>query len=302
MRDAIWPRMANHNGRTERDDAREFSNQQEQNFQADSDNTEHGYQDPRDQRERSHGRDDMRGGDFANRNYQTTDPSSDHSARGLRSFSQAVDELTERNLRADRDATPSVTDLTERRNNRGQSGVQAGGRGPGAYRGPVTRGGNDGQWGDFDRGGRSSSGSGVSQDSDRGYVTQAPQDPRAQRYEGLQQRWSAGQSRGPHAGKGPKGFVRADERISELVHEALTDHEHIDASNISVTVKDGEVTLTGNVDNRNAKLQAEDLVATVNGVKEIHNQIRVGLVSSSANSSHVEIPDDHGNTKPQRPS
>ncbi len=253
--------MANHNGRTERDDAREFSNQQYQNFQADSGNTERGYQDPRDQRERSRGRDDVRSGQLASRNYQATDAENERSLRGLRGPSQA---------------SP-----------RGQSGVQAGGRGPGAYRGPVTRGGNDGQWGDFDRGGRSVRD--VSQDGDRGHEPQVrhdgAQDPRAQRYEGLQQRWSAEQARGPHAGKGPKGFVRSDERISELVHEALTDHEHIDASNLGVTVKDGEVTLTGHVEHRNAKLQAEDLVATVNGVKEIHNQIRVGM------------PDDPGKTR-----
>ena len=291
-------RMANHNGRTERDDAREFSNRQYQNFQADSDNTEHGYQDPRDQRERQPSRDDVRGGELANRNFQTTDRTGDRSPRGIRGLSQAVDEFAERSLHGERDAQPS--------NERGQSGVQAGGHGPGAYRGPASRGGNDGRWGDFDRGGRSIRAYGDSQDNNRDDFTQTlpyrEQDPRAQRYEELQQRWSAERSRGPHAGKGPKGFVRSDERISELVHEVLTDHEHIDASNISLTVKDGEVTLTGHVDNRNAKLQAEDLVATVIGVKEIHNQIRVGAVSSSTGSSHVEIPNDDGKTESRRPS
>lgn len=83
--------------------------------------------------------------------------------------------------------------------------------------------------------------------------------------------------------------MRSDERILELVHEVLTDHEHIDASNITVTVKVGEVTLTGHVDKRSAKLQAEDLVSTVNGVKDVHNQLRVGAPSTSGSQAESPV-------------
>ncbi|CAN5503218.1 hypothetical protein BH11MYX1_BH11MYX1_37790 [soil metagenome] len=297
--------MANHNGRTERDDARKFSDQQYRSFKADSENIEHGYQDPRDQRDPKLGRDDFRGGDFASRNFQATDRT-DRSAPGIPGIAQVGDEYAERDRNASADRGRfgrdgvETTDYrrgggygTQPTNERGQSGVQAGGRGPGAYRGPASRGGNDGQWGDFDRGGRSARSPEASS-----YDTQAPQygaqDPRAshigssQRY-GEPQRWSAEQSRGLHAGKGPQGFVRSDERILELVHEVLTDHEHIDASNITVTVKVGEVTLTGHVDKRSAKLQAEDLVSTVNGVKDVHNQLRVGAPSTSGSQAESPV-------------
>jgi osmotically-inducible protein OsmY len=221
MRHAAVALMANHNGRTEQDDARTYAEQQYRNFNANSDTLEHGYQDPRDQPDHTLGRDDPRAAPEPN---------------------------------------PPM-------NERGQSGAQAGGRGAGAYRGPASRGGSDGQWGDFDRGGRYARGS-----DDRMSSTQAPQ-----------QRWSAERTRGPHAGKGPQGYVRSDERILELVHEVLTDHEHVDASNITVGVKDGEVTLTGHVDRRSAKLQAEDLASTVSGVKDVHNRLRVGSPSSAEN-------------------
>lgn len=76
-------------------------------------------------------------------------------------------------------------------------------------------------------------------------------------------------------GVGPKGYRRSDERIREDVSEKLEDHPAIDASNIEVAVKDGEVTLTGSVDNRSAKRLAEDVTASCRGVKDVHNQIRV---------------------------
>jgi hypothetical protein len=40
-------------------------------------------------------------------------------------------------------------------------------------------------------------------------------------------------------------------------------------------VKDGEVTLSGTVDGRQAKRRAEDIIENVSGVREVHNQLRV---------------------------
>ena len=83
------------------------------------------------------------------------------------------------------------------------------------------------------------------------------------------------EERGRHAGRGPKGWQRPDERIREDINERLTDHPHIDASEIEVQVKGGEVTLTGTVDDRYAKRMSEEIVENVSGVKDVHNQLRV---------------------------
>jgi hypothetical protein len=49
----------------------------------------------------------------------------------------------------------------------------------------------------------------------------------------------------------------------------------LDAGEIEVSVKDGEVTLAGTVEARNDKRRAEDLIDNISGVREIHNQLRV---------------------------
>ena len=74
-------------------------------------------------------------------------------------------------------------------------------------------------------------------------------------------------------GKGPKGYKRSDERIQEDVNEALTRHYDVDASDIEVSVLDGEVTLAGTVANRQMKRRAEEAVEFCSGVKDVHNQL-----------------------------
>ena len=76
-------------------------------------------------------------------------------------------------------------------------------------------------------------------------------------------------------GKGPKGYQRSDERIREDVCDCLTDDPELDASEIEVKVKAGEVTLSGSVDSRQAKRHAEHLVDCVSGVKDVHNGLSV---------------------------
>ncbi len=80
---------------------------------------------------------------------------------------------------------------------------------------------------------------------------------------------------GRFAGRGPRGYHRSDDRIREEVCEILTRHGDIDAGDVEVQVKNGEVTLTGNVDDRYQKRLAEDVVEQVSGVHDVHNQIRV---------------------------
>lgn len=78
-----------------------------------------------------------------------------------------------------------------------------------------------------------------------------------------------------HAGRGPRAYRRPDVRIEEEVNEALTWHPEIDASEIEVRVEQGEVTLTGEVNEKREKRLIEDLVDDVYGVIDVHNRIRV---------------------------
>lgn len=82
------------------------------------------------------------------------------------------------------------------------------------------------------------------------------------------------QREGVYQGKGPRGYRRSDERIREDVCEALTFHPYVDASEIEVTVNEGDVILTGSVLNRQMKYLAEEC-ADVPGTGEIINHLRV---------------------------
>jgi hypothetical protein len=53
------------------------------------------------------------------------------------------------------------------------------------------------------------------------------------------------------------------------------EHSDIDASEIEIDVKDGEVTLTGTVESRQAKRMTEDIVEESVGVTHVSNQLRV---------------------------
>lgn len=80
---------------------------------------------------------------------------------------------------------------------------------------------------------------------------------------------------GPQTGRGPRGYQRSDQRIEEDVCERLTQHGQLDANDIDVQVNNGEVTLTGTVESRQAKRMAEDAVESIPGIKDVHNQLRV---------------------------
>jgi hypothetical protein len=80
---------------------------------------------------------------------------------------------------------------------------------------------------------------------------------------------------GPFVGRGPRGYKRSEERIREEINERLTAHGLVDASDIDVQFKEGELTLVGFVDSREAKRAAEDAVDDVPGVREVHNHLRI---------------------------
>ena len=95
---------------------------------------------------------------------------------------------------------------------------------------------------------------------------------------------------GPHRGKGPLGYRRSDERIRELICEALADDDQLDASQIQVAVYDGEVTLSGIVEDRQAKRDAEDCTCSIAGVRDVQNLLRVAGDLPSARTSPVGPP------------
>lgn len=102
-------------------------------------------------------------------------------------------------------------------------------------------------------------------------------------------------------GKGPKGYKRSDDRIREDVCDRLARHPAVDASEVEVHVKDGEVTLTGTVVDRRMKRLAEEIVEDIDGVHDVSNHIRVarsgsglGTMSSLGQDSRRDVTRDNG--------
>lgn len=98
---------------------------------------------------------------------------------------------------------------------------------------------------------------------------------------------------GPYTGRGPRGYRRSDERIREDVCEQLSEHGHLDASDIEVTASDGEVTLAGTVDSRRSKRLAEDLADSVSGVSQVNNTLRVVERSGEPTQPYSRWPAEH---------
>src|SRR5438105_4418203 len=81
--------------------------------------------------------------------------------------------------------------------------------------------------------------------------------------------------RGEYYGRGPVGYKRSDERIYEEINDHLTEHSYIDATEIVVTVKDGEVTLEGTVPDRDQKYYAEEVAEKIDGVTGVNNLLKI---------------------------
>jgi hypothetical protein len=80
---------------------------------------------------------------------------------------------------------------------------------------------------------------------------------------------------GPFSGMGPKNYRRSDASILEEACERLTRHGRVDARDIELDVKDGNVTLRGSVPQRPMKRLAEDAVEAISGVQEVFNELRL---------------------------
>lgn len=86
-------------------------------------------------------------------------------------------------------------------------------------------------------------------------------------------------------GRGPRNYMRSDERIKEDINERLTDDPMLDAGDINVDVKNGTVTLTGSVDSRHLKHRAEDIADDCGGVKDVENRLTVRNAGTGQNLS-----------------
>ena len=80
-------------------------------------------------------------------------------------------------------------------------------------------------------------------------------------------------SRENHAGKGPKGYMRSEQRIKEEASEILSHDYDLDASEIELEVKDRCLILRGEVHSRRDKRLAEYLVEDISGIEDVDNQL-----------------------------
>jgi len=78
------------------------------------------------------------------------------------------------------------------------------------------------------------------------------------------------------SGVGPQGDRRSDEDIREEVINRLTNASGIGATGLDVSVSQGEVTLSGTVEDDDAKRRAEDLAEATPGVVQVRNDLRAG--------------------------
>lgn len=94
----------------------------------------------------------------------------------------------------------------------------------------------------------------------------------------------------------PQGLPRLDESIQDDICRRLHEHCDIDACDIVVEVKDGDVTLRGVVGDRRSKRLAEEVAAGVPGVHTVHNRLEVKVFHEwivrdpGANSSGTSQP------------
>ena len=88
------------------------------------------------------------------------------------------------------------------------------------------------------------------------------------------ERWRQ-QGAGSNRGKGPRSYQRTDDRILDEINDRLCDNPYLDASDIELGIKEGEVILMGSVETREDKRLAEDIAESVTGVKNVENRIRV---------------------------
>lgn len=77
------------------------------------------------------------------------------------------------------------------------------------------------------------------------------------------------------AGVGPRGYRRSDDRVHDDICFLLTDDPRIDAREITVEVRDGEVHLRGTVDSARTRRLVWSIVDGISGVHDVISELRV---------------------------
>ena len=89
-----------------------------------------------------------------------------------------------------------------------------------------------------------------------------------QAHQATTQHWT---TPGLNTGVGPTSYQRSDQQIPDEVCHRLTQHGHLNASNIEVSVRNGIVTPRGSVPSCQAKRMAEDTAESVQRVRDVEN-------------------------------
>ena len=80
---------------------------------------------------------------------------------------------------------------------------------------------------------------------------------------------------GPYSGLGPKGYNDAGDPTGQEVASRLTQHGQVDASNIEITIDNGEVLLEGTVDSEETKRLAQEALESIVSVGSVQNLLQV---------------------------
>jgi hypothetical protein len=99
-------------------------------------------------------------------------------------------------------------------------------------------------------------------------------------------------------GRGPRSYRRSDARLHEEICELLTADTHIDASEIEVSVENGEVMLSGLVESRRLKHLAEDIAYRVSGVLDVTNRLKVGRLTGASHRTAENTADEPEDERP----
>jgi hypothetical protein len=88
--------------------------------------------------------------------------------------------------------------------------------------------------------------------------------------------WYDSEAPSGYSGRGPRSYNRPDDSICDEVCERLTYAGDVDATDIDVKVRKGEVILKGNVEDRRQRRMAEDIAHSVSGVMDVRNDLKAG--------------------------
>ena len=114
--------------------------------------------------------------------------------------------------------------------------------------------------------------------------------------------WRQYDASSTYAGRGPKDYRRSDDRVREEICDCMTDDPMLDASEISVQVSEGVVTLSGLVTSREQKRRAEDVAERISGVKDVTNQLRVSREAHGHDHTATRPVAQSGNGTPSKSS